>query len=81
MKLNVYKLGPEVLLSDIAGFAEYNPDYGLPKLLGTIEVTEPKKLVTKEKKFFNNEWERRFVLDSHVPQNATNVRILYDIEE
>ena len=58
-------------------------------LLGTIEVTEPKKVVTKEVKGWSDPSQLQWVVTSvnergsvvPIPPNAKNIRILYDVEE
>jgi hypothetical protein len=72
------------LWKSFSGVIHVNRLYTEDTLLGTIEVTEPKKVVTKEHKLFG-EWQNPATTihlpEPVIPVGAKNVRLLYDIEE
>jgi hypothetical protein len=80
MKLYVHAHGTYTTLSRSENL---NTDAEGWQCIGTIEVTEPKKIVTKEGRRFldrslgGGEDEVGFI----VPSNAENVRCLYEVRE
>ena len=82
MKLNVWNTKGKIEFTPTGIFHGFE---GRPVFLGEIEVTEPKKVVTKEigaeglcPIADGGHWMR---IRNTVPSGAMNIRVIYDIEE
>lgn len=78
MKLNVWKDGGKIEFTPFAVGLFHDKDDN-PSFLGTIEVTEPKKVVTRET--YVDDYQRCVDVGHFAPSSAKNIRVRYDIEE
>jgi hypothetical protein len=78
MKLNIFRSKLGVI------YFRQTEDLDRPpfKFLGTIEVQEPKKIVTEEELLCGRvERDGMIFYSAHLPPTVRNVRLLYDVEE